>query len=128
MSLRTMLGFAHPDQPIECWYLVSHEINIGLFKVVDFPWVGRTKFLDSNAKEMKYLWERMPKGCDMNNPWLIVITMICGKRGLFECPKSEFIEKYGDIPLLPSEIFFKSQDAYFTTVREVLEKYRQTFP
>ena len=105
--------FPKPDQPIECWYMIIQNPDVGLLgDKIQFPWLGRTLILKTTASEMKMLHTRMPKGCSLDDPWIILLTSHDGSRTSREYTKSEFLKLFADVPLMPTDVFRKSYEAY----------------
>ncbi len=102
-------GPVDPDLPVEYWLLIIENIDLGITKKIEHSWIGRTLITRSVARNLDGL--RPPKGCDRDNPWVIVLVGFSQKK-ILQMSKRDFLEEFVDVPLLPEELFYKSYEKY----------------
>ena len=107
-----------PDLPVEYWLLVVENIDLGVTRRSEFSWIGRTLITCSIARNLDGL--RPPKGCDRDNPWVIVLVGFSQGK-LLQMSKKDFLEEFVDVPLLPRELFYESYEKYLNEAKGHLQ-------
>ena len=110
-------GPVDPDLPVEYWLLIIENIDLGITKKIEHSWIGRTMISNSFARNLDGL--RPPKGCDRDNPWVILLVGLPHEK-ILQMSKRDFLEEFADVPLLPKEVFFGSYDKYLNNAEAYL--------
>ncbi|HOX96205.1 MAG TPA: hypothetical protein PLI45_02390 [Candidatus Woesebacteria bacterium] len=120
-TLRKVFSLAEPDQPIELWIVAMVELLHG------GAWGIRVLVKTTTAKECGLVSRHIPRGCNNDNP-VVIINVFCKKRSpYFTMSKKEFINYYGDIPLMPdTDMFLKRYKEFIIEYNKSLDKTLQS--
>jgi len=119
---------AKPDQPVEFWLMLSRNLSLGVLdEELDYSWIGRVQISKGSAAQLGLEGMRMPKGCGQDNPWVIVKVGLDNKAPILQFTKSEFLEKFGDVPLSPDiDSFMRSYQRYTDSASDHLRSINAT--